>query len=147
MKPFLPTTCLLIATALALEAQDYASKALRFTFADSLAEQEAQLKDNPLLHQPLHAAAAEAQRRHARRHPRFAIARCSRASDEPFKLRVFIDRGIVEVFINGRQCLAIRVHPGRADSVGVSLLSPGQDAKLKSLTAWPMQGTFDSLAP
>lgn len=66
------------------------------------------------------------------------------APDEPFKLRVFVDRGIVEVFINGRQCVAIRAHPGRADSVGVSLLAQGQDAELKSLTAWPMRGIFDS---
>jgi len=65
------------------------------------------------------------------------------APDEPFKLRVFVDRGIVEVFINGRQCLAVRVHPGRADSLGVSLMSQGQDAELKSLTAWPMKAIFE----
>ena len=59
--------------------------------------------------------------------------------DEPFKLRVFVDRSIVEVFVNGRQCLAIRVHPGRADSLGVSLVAQGQEAALKSLTAWPMK--------
>ncbi len=59
--------------------------------------------------------------------------------DEPFKLRIFIDRGIVEVFINGRQCLAVRVHPGRDDSVGVSLMAQGQEAVLKSFTAWPMK--------
>jgi len=63
--------------------------------------------------------------------------------DEPFKLRVFVDRSIVEVFINGRQCLAIRVHPGRADSTGVSLLAQGQDAELKSLTAWSMKNIFE----
>jgi beta-fructofuranosidase len=63
--------------------------------------------------------------------------------DEPFKLRVFVDRSIVEVFINGRQCLAIRVHPGRADSIGVSLLAQGQNAELKSLTAWPMKSIFE----
>ena len=62
--------------------------------------------------------------------------------DDPFKLRIFVDRGIVEVFINGRQCLALRAHPGRADSIGVSLLSQGQDAELKSLTAWPMKSIF-----
>lgn len=65
------------------------------------------------------------------------------APGEPFKLRVFIDRSIVEVFVNGRQCLALRVHPGRADSVGVSLLAQGQDAELKSLSAWPMKGIFE----
>jgi beta-fructofuranosidase len=62
--------------------------------------------------------------------------------EEPFKLRVFIDRGIVEVFVNGRLCIGMRVHPGREDSVGVSILAQGQEARLKSLTAWPMKGIF-----
>ncbi|HJN17687.1 MAG TPA: glycoside hydrolase family 32 protein, partial [Armatimonadota bacterium] len=35
---------------------------------------------------------------------------------EPLKLRVFIDRSVVEVFVNGRQCVAVRVYPGREDS-------------------------------
>jgi beta-fructofuranosidase len=46
------------------------------------------------------------------------------ATDEPLKLRVFIDKSVVEVFVNGRQCVAVRVYPGRPDSVGVSLRSP-----------------------
>jgi len=60
-------------------------------------------------------------------------------ADEPFKLRVFVDRSIVEVFVNGRQCLALRVHPSRADSLGVSLRAQGQPAKLRSLDAWKMK--------
>lgn len=59
---------------------------------------------------------------------------------EPFKLRLFVDRSVVEVFVNGRQCLALRVHPGRADSTGVSLRAQGDEAKLKSLDAWQMNG-------
>jgi beta-fructofuranosidase len=58
--------------------------------------------------------------------------------DEPFKLHVFIDHSIVEVFVNGRQCLAIRVHPTRNDSLGVSLRAQGQSAELRSLDAWNM---------
>jgi beta-fructofuranosidase len=61
---------------------------------------------------------------------------------EPFNLRVFIDRSVVEVFVNGRQCLAMRVHPSRADSVGVSLRSQGQAAELRSLHAWPMKSIY-----
>lgn len=63
--------------------------------------------------------------------------------NEPFRLRVFVDRSIVEVFVNGRQCVAIRVHPSRADSLGVSLLAQGQEAELRSLTAWPMKSIFE----
>ena len=47
--------------------------------------------------------------------------------DEPLKLRVFIDRSVVEVFVNGKQCLALRVYPGREDSIGVSLRSQGKE--------------------
>lgn len=56
----------------------------------------------------------------------------------PLKLRIFIDRSVVEVFVNGRQYLASRVYPGRKDSVGVSLRAQTADATLKSLNAWQM---------
>jgi hypothetical protein len=61
---------------------------------------------------------------------------------EPFRLRIFIDCSIVEVFVNGRQCLAVRVYPSRPDSLGVSLRSQGQDAELKSLDAWQMASIY-----
>jgi beta-fructofuranosidase len=58
---------------------------------------------------------------------------------EPIRLHMFVDRSIVEVFVNGRQCLGVRVYPGREDSVGVSLRAQGCDAVLRSLKAWPMR--------
>ena len=61
---------------------------------------------------------------------------------EPLKLRVFIDKTIVEVFVNGRQCVALRVYPGRKDSVGVSLRAQGREAVLKSLDAWQMKSIY-----
>jgi beta-fructofuranosidase len=63
--------------------------------------------------------------------------------DEPLKLRVFVDRSVVEVFINGKQCLAMRVYPGREDSIGVSLRSQGSDSVLKSLDAWQMANIYE----
>ena len=56
----------------------------------------------------------------------------------PLRLRVFIDRSVVEVFVNERHYLALRVYPGRGDSLGVSLRAQGQDALLKRLDAWQM---------
>ena len=58
------------------------------------------------------------------------------------KLRVFVDKTIVEVFVNGRQCVALRVYPGRSDSSGVSLRAQGRDAVLKSLDAWQMGSIY-----
>jgi beta-fructofuranosidase len=63
--------------------------------------------------------------------------------DEPLRLRIFVDRSVVEVFVNGKQCVAMRVYPGREDSVGVSLRAQGRDAVLKSLDAWQMQSIYD----
>ena len=63
-------------------------------------------------------------------------------ADEPLKLRVFLDKSVVEVFVNGKQCVAMRVYPGLADSVGVSLRSQGRDAVLRSLDAWQMKNIY-----
>jgi beta-fructofuranosidase len=60
----------------------------------------------------------------------------------PLKLRVFIDRSVVEVFANGRQYLAIRVYPGRQDSLGVALRAQSSDAILTSLDAWQMKAIW-----
>ena len=62
---------------------------------------------------------------------------------ETLKLRVFVDRSVVEFFVNSRQCIAIRVYPGREDSIGVSLRSQGQKATLKSLDAWQMKNIYE----
>jgi beta-fructofuranosidase len=61
------------------------------------------------------------------------------APDEPLKLRVFVDKSVVEVFVNGKQCLAVRVYPGREDSTGVSFRSQGQASTLTSLDVWQME--------
>ncbi len=65
------------------------------------------------------------------------------ADDEPLQLRVFIDRSVVEVYVNGRQCVAVRVYPAREDSVGVSLRAQGRAARLNSLDAWQMRSVWD----
>ncbi|MCE2488559.1 MAG: glycoside hydrolase family 32 protein [Anaerolineae bacterium] len=61
---------------------------------------------------------------------------------EPVRLRIFVDRSVVEVFVNDRQCVALRVYPGRADSTGVALLARGQDAELLSLDCWQMRSVY-----
>ena len=62
--------------------------------------------------------------------------------DEPLRLRVFVDRSVVEVFANGKQCVAVRVYPGRGDSTGVSLRAQGSPAQLRSLDAWQMRSIY-----
>lgn len=58
---------------------------------------------------------------------------------ERLKLRVFVDKSVVEVFANNRQAIARRIYPSRQDSVGVRLFSNGGDAQVRSLKAWKIR--------
>ncbi|MFH1918728.1 MAG: glycoside hydrolase family 32 protein, partial [Planctomycetota bacterium] len=57
---------------------------------------------------------------------------------EPLKLRVFVDRSVVEVFANDRQAVMRRIYPTRRDSLGVALFSRGGSASVKRFEAWDM---------
>ncbi len=57
---------------------------------------------------------------------------------ETLKLRVFVDKSVVEVFANGRQAVMRRIYPSREDSVGVAVFSNGGPAKVAALEAWDM---------
>ena len=62
---------------------------------------------------------------------------------ETLKLRIFIDKSVVEVFANGKQCVAQRIYPGLEESVGVSLRSQGSDSELLSLEAYQMKNIWE----
>jgi len=55
---------------------------------------------------------------------------------ERLKLRVFVDKSVVEVFANSRQAVARCIYPSRADSLGVSLFSTGGTTQVHALEAW-----------
>lgn len=57
---------------------------------------------------------------------------------EPLRLRVFLDRSIVEVFANDLQAVTQRIDPSRPDSLGVSLFAAGADAQVEVVEAWDM---------
>jgi sucrose-6-phosphate hydrolase SacC (GH32 family) len=60
------------------------------------------------------------------------------ASGEDLHLRVFLDRSILEVFANRRQCMTQRLYPTRADSLGVELFSLDGEVEVVALKAWNM---------
>jgi beta-fructofuranosidase len=61
---------------------------------------------------------------------------------EPFDLTVFVDRSIVEVFVNGIAWGAVRVYPSRPDSSGVSLIARGRDASLVAFEGAKMRSIY-----
>jgi len=63
------------------------------------------------------------------------------AGGEGLKLRVFVDKSIVEVFANdGRLVLSRRVFPERRDSVGIRVFAKGRPCAA-SVKAWDMMPT------
>ena len=64
------------------------------------------------------------------------------APDETVRLRIFVDKSVVEAFVNGKQCAAMRVYPARNDSTGVSIRSQGCDVELVSMDAWQMESIY-----
>ena len=78
-------------------------------------------------------------------------ARTVQAQEAPFELapgeglslRLFLDRSVLEVFANSRQCITQRIYPTRPDSLGVLLFSRGGSVSVKSLQAWDMAPAHD----
>jgi beta-fructofuranosidase len=60
---------------------------------------------------------------------------------EPLELRVFLDKTMLEVFANGRQCLTQRIYPTRPDSQGIALFSVNGDARFQSVEPLDMAPT------
>ena len=66
------------------------------------------------------------------------------AADEPLALHIFVDRSVIEVFANNRQCLTKRIYPARKDSRGVQLFARGGRARLMSIDVWNMASIWHS---
>lgn len=69
------------------------------------------------------------------------VAPLNLGEGERLDLRVFVDRSIIEVYANERQCITQRVYPTRADSTGVELFSRGGSITAESVRAWDMAAT------
>ena len=61
------------------------------------------------------------------------------AEGEPLRLRVYVDRSIVEVFANGRLCLTDRVYPTLRESTGIGVFATGGGGALKALDVWTLR--------
>ena len=62
--------------------------------------------------------------------------------DRAIKCRIFVDRSLLEVFVNGKQCVTLMVHPTRPDSTGISLRAQGGDALIKDLKVYQMSSIW-----
>jgi hypothetical protein len=61
--------------------------------------------------------------------------------DEALNLRIFLDKGMVEVFANDRQAV-VYMQPHKPDDVGVSLFSKGGDTSARQVKGWKMKSIY-----
>lgn len=57
---------------------------------------------------------------------------------EMLKLKVFVDRSVVDVFVNERLCMTLRVYPELENSDGVKVFSQGGAIRLMQGQAWSL---------
>jgi beta-fructofuranosidase len=62
---------------------------------------------------------------------------------ELLKLHIFLDRSVLEVFVNGRYYLASRVYPERHDSLGLELFASRGRVKVRSLDIWHLASIWN----
>jgi beta-fructofuranosidase len=58
--------------------------------------------------------------------------------NESLHLHIFLDRSVMEVFVNKRLCLTHRIYPTRDDSKAIVLFSKAGTIKVPVLNAWKM---------
>lgn len=59
--------------------------------------------------------------------------------DAPVRLRVFLDRSMIEIFANDRAVITARVYPSRSDSIGIALFAHHNPVAIASLRMWEMR--------
>jgi len=64
-------------------------------------------------------------------------------ADEDLVIRIFADRSIVEVFVNGKTCLSSRAYPTDPDNTVVSLRARGGDITVDELHFWKMDSIWE----
>ena len=59
------------------------------------------------------------------------------------RLRLFLDRSVLEIFADDAQCLSSRIYPTLEESHGVDLFASVDPVHLRSLDVWEMR-SFDA---
>ena len=63
---------------------------------------------------------------------------------EDLDMRIFVDKSVIEVFVNDKHYTCMRAYPVREDSTGVSILARGGDGKIDMITFHNMKSIYDN---
>ena len=67
---------------------------------------------------------------------------CPLDEDGLLRLRIFLDRSVLEIYTGSGMCLTSRIYPARDDSRGLALRAIGGSARLQLLKAWSMRAAL-----
>ncbi len=67
-----------------------------------------------------------------------ASAPFSLEAHELLRLRVFVDKSVVEVFANNRQVVTRRIYPSLPESVGISLFCTAEPCQITTFSSWQL---------
>lgn len=62
--------------------------------------------------------------------------------EKTLRLKIFVDRSVVEIYANDRACLTVRTFPKRKDSLGIQLFSVRKPAKV-DIDLWEMGSMWE----
>lgn len=62
--------------------------------------------------------------------------------EKKLRLHVFLDKSVIEVYANGRECITNRIYPERADSLGLNLFVRGGTVKVRAVDVWEMKSIW-----
>jgi sucrose-6-phosphate hydrolase SacC (GH32 family) len=59
-------------------------------------------------------------------------------SGEKVQLRIFLDKSMLEVFANGRQCITQVVYPTLKEAINIQVFTEDAPIKVESIKAWKL---------
>ena len=62
--------------------------------------------------------------------------------EDGISIHAFVDRSIVELYVNERECLTSRIYPTDPDASGLSFTAHEGDGRIRSLSAWKLGDGF-----
>ena len=70
----------------------------------------------------------------------------TRMANGRVQLHLFLDRSVVELFINGRDAVISRIYPTRADSQAIWLFATGGEMTVRRLDIWQLASVWPTVA-
>ncbi|MBD0280104.1 MAG: GH32 C-terminal domain-containing protein, partial [Flavisolibacter sp.] len=61
---------------------------------------------------------------------------------ERFKLRIFIDKALIQAYANDQKTITTWAYPSLEESKGLQIWAEGGEAKVKSMQVWEMKSIY-----